>query len=66
VIRDLDFRINQPGVSLAELSCEFAGVCSRVIPVLLQVLEVEHLTPQLIESLDHELNDIENDLCAGE
>jgi hypothetical protein len=66
VIRDLDFRINQDGVSLAELSCELAVLRSRMIPVLLQVLEVEHLTPEWIESLDHELLDIENDLCSGD
>jgi hypothetical protein len=30
------------------------------------VLEVEHLTPELIESLDDELLDIENDLCSGD
>lgn len=66
VLRELDFRINQSGVSLAELSCELAVLRSRVIPALLQVLEAQHLTPELIESLDHELHDIENDLCSGD
>ena len=64
VIRDLNFRINQPDVSLAELSCELAVLRTRVIPALLKVLEMQHLTPELIESLDHELLDIENDLCS--